>query len=107
MTADQTTQRDLFEHRPAWAEDDLRVGTIATVVLPDGVDKPLDYLVPEQLAAAVEPGLLPGALRGDQVPDVHRIEAPAEHTDPHDVRSRFPDRRETLAGPQRTEIVQM
>ncbi|MEI6241530.1 MAG: primosomal protein N', partial [Planctomycetia bacterium] len=29
---------------------------MATVVLPDGVDKPLDYLVPESLAAAVEPG---------------------------------------------------
>jgi primosomal protein N' (replication factor Y) len=56
MPPDQPTQRDLFEHRPAWAEDDLRVGTIATVVLPDGVDKPLDYLVPEQLAATVEPG---------------------------------------------------
>ena len=32
------------------------MGTIATVVLPDGVDKPLDYLVPEPLAATVEPG---------------------------------------------------
>ncbi len=56
MPPDQPTQRDLFEHRPAWAEDDRRQGTIATVVLPDGVDKPLDYLVPEALAAAVEPG---------------------------------------------------
>jgi primosomal protein N' (replication factor Y) (superfamily II helicase) len=56
MPPDQPTQRDLFEHRPAWAEDDRRLGTIATVVLPDGVDKPLDYLVPESLAAAVEPG---------------------------------------------------
>jgi primosomal protein N' (replication factor Y) len=56
MTLNQPTQRDLFEHRPEWVEDDARLGTIATVVLPDGVDKPLDYLVPEELAAAVEPG---------------------------------------------------
>jgi primosomal protein N' (replication factor Y) (superfamily II helicase) len=56
MPPDQPIQRDLFEHRPQWVEDDRRLGTIATVVLPDGVDKPLDYLVPEDLAAAVEPG---------------------------------------------------
>ncbi|MFM8414190.1 MAG: primosomal protein N' [Planctomycetota bacterium] len=56
MATDRPTQRDLFEHRPQWIEDDARLGTIATVVLPDGVDKPLDYLVPESLAAAVEPG---------------------------------------------------
>jgi primosomal protein N' (replication factor Y) len=56
MPADHPTQRDLFEHRPQWEEDDVRHGTVATVVLPDGVDKPLDYLVPEGLAAAVEPG---------------------------------------------------
>ena len=56
MAPDQPIQRDLFEHRPEWVEDDVRRGTIATVVLPDGVDKPLDYLVPEELAAAVEPG---------------------------------------------------
>jgi primosomal protein N' (replication factor Y) len=51
-----TSQRELFETRPAWEEDDARQGIVATVVLPDGVDKPLDYLVPEALAAAVEPG---------------------------------------------------
>ncbi|MFN5757145.1 MAG: hypothetical protein ACK48M_10220, partial [Planctomycetia bacterium] len=51
-----TSQRELFESQPAWVEDDARRGTIATVVLPDGVDKPLDYLVPEPLAGAVEPG---------------------------------------------------
>ncbi len=56
MPPDQPRQRDLFDHRPQWVEDDSRRGTIATVVLPDGVDKPLDYLVPEDLAAAVEPG---------------------------------------------------
>ena len=56
MAGDRTTQRDLFEHRPAWVEDDARRGTIATVVLPDGVDRPLDYLVPDALAAHVEPG---------------------------------------------------
>jgi len=56
MPPDPSTQRSLFEHQPAWVEDDVRRGTIATVVLPDGVDKPLDYLVPESLAAAVEPG---------------------------------------------------
>jgi primosomal protein N' (replication factor Y) len=49
-------QRELFESRPRWEEDDDRQGTIATVVLPEGVDKPLDYLVPDALAAAVEPG---------------------------------------------------
>ena len=51
-----TGQRDLFEHRPEWEEDDVRQGTVATVVLPDGVDKPLDYLVPERLVGTVEPG---------------------------------------------------
>jgi primosomal protein N' (replication factor Y) len=56
MTGPSTSQRELFEHRPAWDEDDARRGTIATVVLPDGVDKPLDYLVPDRLAADVEPG---------------------------------------------------
>ncbi len=56
MPPDQPTQRDLFDHRPAWEEDDVRRGTIATVVLPEGIAKPLDYLVPDALAAAVEPG---------------------------------------------------
>ncbi len=56
MATDRPIQRDLFEHRPQWVEDDRRQGTIATVVLPDGVDKPLDYIVPEDLAASVEPG---------------------------------------------------
>jgi len=56
MPPDQPIQRDLFDHRPAWEEDDVRRGTIATVVLSEGVDKPLDYLVPEELAATVEPG---------------------------------------------------
>ena len=51
-----TGQRELFDSQPAWEEDDARQGIVATVVLPDGVDKPLDYLVPEPLAAAVGPG---------------------------------------------------
>jgi primosomal protein N' (replication factor Y) len=56
MPDQHTTQRELFESRPQWVEDDARQGTVATVVLPEGIDKPLDYLVPESLAAAVEPG---------------------------------------------------
>ncbi|NCY02104.1 MAG: primosomal protein N', partial [Planctomycetia bacterium] len=56
MSAQHTNQRELFETGPRWTEDDARQGVIATVVLPEGVDKPLDYLVPERLAAAVEPG---------------------------------------------------
>ena len=56
MGEHHTGQRDLFEHRPEWEEDDVRQGTVATVVLPDGVDKPLDYLVPERLVGTVEPG---------------------------------------------------
>ncbi len=56
MSHQHTSQRELFESRPQWVEDDARRGMVATVVLPDGVDKPLDYLVPESLAAAVEPG---------------------------------------------------
>jgi primosomal protein N' (replication factor Y) len=56
MASDQSTQRSLFEARPAWVEDDVRHGTIATVVLPDGIDKPLDYVVPESLLGSVEPG---------------------------------------------------
>jgi primosomal protein N' (replication factor Y) len=56
MGPDQSAQRSLFDHRPAWVEDDARHGTVATVVLPDGVDKPLDYLVPESLLGSVEPG---------------------------------------------------
>ena len=49
-------QRELFAGRPDWEEDDVRQGMVATVVLPEGVDKPLDYLVPPELAARVEPG---------------------------------------------------
>ena len=56
MARDRTTQAELFETRPAWEEDDARRGILATVVLAEGVDKPLDYLVPERLAADVEPG---------------------------------------------------
>jgi primosomal protein N' (replication factor Y) len=56
MSHQHTNQRQLFESGPRWAEDDARQGIIATVVLPDGVEKPLDYLVPEALAGAVEPG---------------------------------------------------
>ena len=56
MSKQHTTQRELFESGPRWVEDDARHGTIATVVLPAGVEKPLDYLVPESLAASVEPG---------------------------------------------------
>lgn len=71
-TGKPTGQRDLFEHRPAWEEDDRAHGVVATVVLPDGVEKPLDYLVPEHLAAEVEPGkrvVVPlGALTGSGWP---------------------------------------
>jgi primosomal protein N' (replication factor Y) len=56
MARQHTTQRELFGSRPQWDEDDARHGTIATVVLAEGVDKPLDYLVPEPLAGQVEPG---------------------------------------------------
>ncbi|MFM7186078.1 MAG: primosomal protein N' [Planctomycetota bacterium] len=56
MPKQHTTQRELFESRDRWDEDDARRGTVATVVLPEGVEKPLDYLVPESLAAQVEPG---------------------------------------------------
>jgi primosomal protein N' (replication factor Y) len=56
MSSQHTNQRRLFDTAPQWVEDDARHGTIATVVLPEGVDKPLDYLVPESLAATVEPG---------------------------------------------------
>jgi hypothetical protein len=69
MVPQHTNQRELFASLPAWEEDDVRHGTIATVVLPSGVDKPLDYLVPEPLAATVEPGrrLLVPLGRGDQL----------------------------------------
>jgi primosomal protein N' (replication factor Y) len=56
MDDEHTTQRALFDTRPAWREDEARRGTVATVVLPDGVDRPLDYLVPEALAEQVSPG---------------------------------------------------
>jgi len=56
MTEKHTSQGRLFDTAPEWILDDARQGTVATVVLPDGVDRPLDYLVPESLAAAVEPG---------------------------------------------------
>jgi primosomal protein N' (replication factor Y) len=56
MAEKHTTQRELFASRPEWEEDDARQGVIATVVMPSGVDRPLDYLVPERLAPEVEPG---------------------------------------------------
>ena len=51
-----TPQRELFEQGPAWEEDDRHVAIVASVVLPGPLDRPLDYLVPEQLASRVEPG---------------------------------------------------
>ncbi|MEO1993267.1 MAG: primosomal protein N', partial [Pirellulales bacterium] len=51
-----SNQPQLFATAPVWVEDDARQGVIATVVLPEGVDKPLDYFVPENLAPDVEPG---------------------------------------------------
>jgi primosomal protein N' (replication factor Y) (superfamily II helicase) len=51
-----TPQGRLFEPRPAWEEDDATTGIVARVVLAGMVEKPLDYLVPEPLAAEVEPG---------------------------------------------------
>ena len=56
MPSDSSPQRELFTNRPVWEEDDVRNGIIATVVLPEGVEKPLDYLVPNELVAEVEPG---------------------------------------------------
>ena len=56
MPSDSSPQRELFTNRPAWEEDDVRNGVIATVVLPEGVEKPLDYLVPNDLVAEVESG---------------------------------------------------
>ncbi len=56
MTEKHTSQGRLFDTAPEWILDDARQGIVATVVLPDGVERPLDYLVPEPLAAAVEPG---------------------------------------------------
>ncbi len=51
-----SNQQQLFSADPVWVEDDARQGVIATVVLPEGVNKPLDYFVPENLAPDVEPG---------------------------------------------------
>ena len=56
MAHQHTSQQQLFASQPQWVEDDARRGTIATVVLPDGVEKPLDYRVPEALVGEVEPG---------------------------------------------------
>lgn len=56
MPSNSSPQRELFTNRPVWEEDDVRNGVIATVVLPEGVEKPLDYLVPNELVAEVEPG---------------------------------------------------
>ena len=56
MSSDSSGQRELFTNHPIWEEDDVRNGVIATVVLPEGVEKPLDYLVPNELVVEVEPG---------------------------------------------------
>ena len=56
MPSDSSPQRELFTNRPIWEEDDVRDGVIATVVLPEGVQKPLDYLVLNELVEDVEPG---------------------------------------------------
>ena len=56
MPSDSSPQRELFTNRPIWEEDDVQNGVIATVVLPEGVEKPLDYLVPNELVEDVEPG---------------------------------------------------
>ena len=50
----------MFDLDPAddapWEEDDARTALVATVVLSEIIDKPLDYLVPEALLNDVEPG---------------------------------------------------
>jgi len=56
MDGKHTTQRELFASLPEWEEHDARQGLIATVILPAGVEHPLDYRVPDALAATVEPG---------------------------------------------------
>lgn len=51
-----TPQQQLFVNGPAWEEDDRHLAVVASIVLPGPLDRPLDYLVPEQLAGRVEPG---------------------------------------------------
>lgn len=51
-----TTQRQLFESEPSWCSEQTSFGVVATVVVSQGVEKPLDYIIPERLLDAVEPG---------------------------------------------------
>lgn len=51
-----TTQRQLFESEPFWCSEQTSFGVVATVVVSEGVEKPLDYIIPERLLDAVEPG---------------------------------------------------
>ena len=50
-------QRDLFAHSPEpWEIDDQELRLVATVVFPEGPGGTFDYLIPDPLAASVEPG---------------------------------------------------
>ena len=56
LMSQHTPQQQLFVNGPAWEEDDRHLAVVASIVLPGPLDRPLDYLVPEQLAGRVEPG---------------------------------------------------
>ena len=50
-------QRNLFDKEPEpWEADDQSERLIATVVLSTGPDQEFDYLVPDELCEAIEPG---------------------------------------------------
>jgi len=50
-------QLSLFDELPdPWRSDDNRQQPIATVILVDGPDRPLDYLVPDELLEQLQPG---------------------------------------------------
>jgi primosomal protein N' (replication factor Y) len=50
-------QRDLFDKEPEpWESDDQSERLIATVILSTGPEQEFDYLVPDELCQAIEPG---------------------------------------------------
>ncbi len=51
-------QQNLFDTapQPEWEEDDASEQLVASVIFPTGPDKPFDYLVPDALREAIDPG---------------------------------------------------
>lgn len=54
---DSVTQRDFLAGLVPWEDDDAEMQSVATVVFPDAISQPLDYLVPDRLGDRLKAGM--------------------------------------------------